>query len=195
MASSYPGGYDTLPDPAANLSGPPLHSTMHNAINDAIEAIQHELGLDPSGADATVAALLAALPSRYLPLTSAWTAFTPVVVGSGGNPNLGTTGTTVAAWVRMGKTILWRAVFTAAGTGITAGTGTYSVAPPVTPVMAAQILGQGWVYNTSTGFWPFIVDGSNGRLIGTKDGANISATTGLNGAGAALTISGSYEGV
>lgn len=68
MASSYPGGYDAMSDPAANLSGPPLHSTMHNQINDVIEAIEAELGLNPSGADATVAATLAALPSRYVPL-------------------------------------------------------------------------------------------------------------------------------
>lgn len=76
MAASYPGGFDTMSDPAANLSGPPLHSTMHNQINDVIEAIEAELGLNPSGADATVAATLAALPSRYVAVPTAWTAVT-----------------------------------------------------------------------------------------------------------------------
>lgn len=76
MASSYPGGYDVLPNPSANLSGPPLHSTIENSQKDAIEAIQAELGLTPSGADATVAATLAALPSRYVSTTrkgGSWT--------------------------------------------------------------------------------------------------------------------------
>lgn len=67
MAASYPAGFDTMSDPAANLSGPPLHSTMHNQINDVLEAIEAELGLNPSGAAATVAAVTA---------TTAWTAVT-----------------------------------------------------------------------------------------------------------------------
>lgn len=69
MAASYPAGFDTMSDNSANLSGPPLHSTMHNQINLVIEAIEAELGLNPSGADATVAATIAALPSRYAPLS------------------------------------------------------------------------------------------------------------------------------
>jgi hypothetical protein len=83
MASAYPGGYDALPDPGANLSGPPLHSTQHLAINDAIEAIQVELGLNPSGADATVAATLAALSSRYVAFPTAWTV--PAYAGTWSN--------------------------------------------------------------------------------------------------------------
>lgn len=69
MAASYPAGFDTMSDPSTNLSGPPLHSTMHNQINDVIEAIEAELGINPSGADATVAALLSALPTRYMSTT------------------------------------------------------------------------------------------------------------------------------
>lgn len=76
MAANYPTNFDVLDDPAANLSGPPLHSSMHNQINDVIEAMQAELGLNPSGADATVAAFLAALPSRYVTAPTAWTAVT-----------------------------------------------------------------------------------------------------------------------
>ena len=58
MASNYPGAYDVLSDPGTNLAGPPTHSAMHNQLNDAIEAIEHELGLDPRGAFATVRARL-----------------------------------------------------------------------------------------------------------------------------------------
>ena len=61
MAASYPTGLDTMSDPGANLSGPPLHATMHTQINDVIEAMQSELGLSPSAGDATVTARLARL--------------------------------------------------------------------------------------------------------------------------------------
>lgn len=64
MAASYPAGFDTMSDPGSNLSGPPLHSTMHNQINDVVEAIEAELGLNPSGAYATVAAALTAVATR-----------------------------------------------------------------------------------------------------------------------------------
>lgn len=80
MAASYPAGFDTMSDPAANLSGPPLHSTMHNQINDVIEAIEVELGLNPSDTDATVAALLARIPRgevAYAEATGAQATFGP----------------------------------------------------------------------------------------------------------------------
>lgn len=84
MAASYPAGYDTMDDPGANLSGPPLHSTMHNQINDVIEAIEAELGINPSGADATVAATLAALSSRYAPLARGWAASNSAAASTSG---------------------------------------------------------------------------------------------------------------
>lgn len=56
--SSYPSGYDSFSSPGANLSSTPLHSDMHDDMIDAMEAVQAELGLSPSGSDATVAARL-----------------------------------------------------------------------------------------------------------------------------------------
>lgn len=58
MATNYPTGYDSLANPGANLSSAPLHSTQHTNLNDAVEAIEAELGLSPSGSDATVVARL-----------------------------------------------------------------------------------------------------------------------------------------
>lgn len=69
MAASYPAGYDTVPVPPANLSGPPLHSTLHLQLKEILEAMQQEMGLNPSGADASIAATLAALNARYAPVT------------------------------------------------------------------------------------------------------------------------------
>lgn len=58
MPTSYPAGYDSLANPGTNLSSSPLHSAQHTNLNDAMEAVQAELGLSPSGSDATVAARL-----------------------------------------------------------------------------------------------------------------------------------------
>jgi hypothetical protein len=63
MASSYPGALDSLTNMGSTLNGPPTHSSVHANANDAIEAIQAELGTDPAGASATVKARLAALDS------------------------------------------------------------------------------------------------------------------------------------
>lgn len=57
MASSYPGGIDSLTNPATSDSMAVVsHASQHANANDAIEAIQAELGTDPSGASASVAA-------------------------------------------------------------------------------------------------------------------------------------------
>ena len=61
MASSYPAGLDTISVPGANLSGPPLHSTVHDEVKDAIEAIEATLGINPQGGSATVVARLNAI--------------------------------------------------------------------------------------------------------------------------------------
>ena len=62
MATNYPGALDTLTDMGANLgTAGKLHSTVHGNANDAIEAIQAELGVDPAGAQATVRARLEAI--------------------------------------------------------------------------------------------------------------------------------------
>lgn len=57
MPSSYPGGLDSLTNPAGSDSMATVsHASQHANANDAIEAIQAELGTDPSGASASVAA-------------------------------------------------------------------------------------------------------------------------------------------
>lgn len=63
MASNYPASYDdfTNPLPSDRQSsevGGRTHSEMHGDANDAIERIEQELGLNPSGDYATVAARL-----------------------------------------------------------------------------------------------------------------------------------------
>ena len=72
MATSYPTGLDTFTaigatDEMNDEVGTRTHSEMHNDANDAIEAIEAELGTSPSGSYDTVAARLAASdPSALL---------------------------------------------------------------------------------------------------------------------------------
>jgi hypothetical protein len=56
MASAYPGGLDSFTNPTSTdgLDLPP-HADQHADANDAIEAIQATLGVDPQGAYDTVA--------------------------------------------------------------------------------------------------------------------------------------------
>lgn len=55
MATNYPGALDLLTNPLATdqMDNPP-HATQHADANDAIEAIQLELGTDPAGVDTDV---------------------------------------------------------------------------------------------------------------------------------------------
>jgi len=57
MSSSYPSGFDALTNPAATdpLTSP-AHANQHSNANDAIEAIEVTLGLNPQGTVASVGA-------------------------------------------------------------------------------------------------------------------------------------------
>lgn len=63
MASSYPGSLDSLTNPASGdaMNSGAGHAAQHADANDAIEAIQATLGIDPQGGEATVDARIAAL--------------------------------------------------------------------------------------------------------------------------------------
>lgn len=60
--ASYPGSQPTLTDPtSSNFLNQPSHSLLHRQVNDEIEAIAAELGLNPAGAYATVDARIGAI--------------------------------------------------------------------------------------------------------------------------------------
>lgn len=64
MATNYPGALDTLTNPTSTDtldSATVPHATQHANANDAIEAIQAELGINPRGSSATVVARLGTL--------------------------------------------------------------------------------------------------------------------------------------
>lgn len=59
MTTQYPGGLDDFanPTPSSTLNSP-SHSQQHTNLNDAVEAIERELGTSPKGGDASVKARL-----------------------------------------------------------------------------------------------------------------------------------------
>lgn len=64
MTSGYPGAIDNFNNPTAadNLSTTPvLHSAQHTNVNDAVKAIETELGINPKGAALSVGARIAAI--------------------------------------------------------------------------------------------------------------------------------------
>lgn len=65
--SAYPTGLDSLSNPGTGDStAAPSHANEHAVANDAIESIEGELGLDPSGPSLTVAARFTALDATIL---------------------------------------------------------------------------------------------------------------------------------
>lgn len=114
MPSSYPGGYDNLAARTdSSTATPNAHATDHTDERNAINAIQAELGLDPSGASATVKARLdaldttvagkeaagvaAALVDDLSGVTNQAGARTNLGLGDSATKNVGTTAGTVAA--------------------------------------------------------------------------------------------------
>jgi hypothetical protein len=58
MPTSYPTAIDTFPANGTNLGSAPTHANMHTNIQDAVRAVQNELGTNPSLGYATVAAAM-----------------------------------------------------------------------------------------------------------------------------------------
>jgi hypothetical protein len=86
MPSSYPGGLDSFTNPTGtdNLDtavGGLTHSAQHGAVNDAIEAIEGELGTNPSGAALTVAARFTAVEADVAAVETDLTTLEATVAG------------------------------------------------------------------------------------------------------------------
>jgi hypothetical protein len=63
-------------------------------------------------------------------IEAGWTAYTPVLTATTTNPVLGTGGTIVGKWKRIGKTVLFRIEITFGSAGVNAGNGTYTITLP-----------------------------------------------------------------
>lgn len=96
MAASYPGSVWAGQVTPALQSDSPTHSEIHDRVAEETVATQAELGVNPSGASATVAA-------RFDVHEAAWTSYTPTLT----NATLGAGGTPIntARYHVMGKTV------------------------------------------------------------------------------------------
>jgi hypothetical protein len=69
MATSYPNGLDNFTNPTSEDkldSATVPHSVQHTNANDAIEAIQAELGLNPKGSSGSVSARLTTIENSIV---------------------------------------------------------------------------------------------------------------------------------
>ena len=64
MATNYPSGLDTYTNPAGTDALSTGHASQHANVNDAVEAIEAELGTTPSGSAATVKARFEAIETN-----------------------------------------------------------------------------------------------------------------------------------
>lgn len=91
MPTAYPAAFDTLTNPApTDALNAPSHADQHANANDAIEAIEHILGVSPQGVEATVSARIAAIegaPSgggiAILAAIDRWTGISPQFTATG----------------------------------------------------------------------------------------------------------------
>lgn len=180
MATNYPAALDTtatLPASAgvgANLSTFP-HSTLHGNADDAIIAVETELGVAPSDSFSTVKARLDAMVST----TGIWTSYTPTFTQSA------TITKTVgyARWMRVGRTVIggFHMTATSAGTASNA----IRVGLPVTAGALPNDLGigSGYVADVSS---PQNYIASLGVITTTAVGFIVAA--GYVGSSVAMTI-------
>lgn len=125
MTTSYPGAFDSLVNPTATDSldsATVPHAAQHANANDAIEAIQITLGINPQGSGSTVVARLNTLDSTVgtanstantalaNAATAQSTADTKVASVSGSSPISVTTGTTPTVSIAAASTSVSGAV-------------------------------------------------------------------------------------
>lgn len=191
MASNYPASLDTtatLPAAAgvgANLSTFP-HSAHHGNANDAIIAIETELGTAPSGTYSTVKARLDAQFGFIAPLGGAWTAWTTMTVTQG----VGVTfSINQGSWMRVGRTVHARFFLsmTSAGTATTAFS--MSGLPVAASMFGFLPVGQVVLNDASTGlqFQSFyVLENSTGGVFYNTVGGVANPRLGVSGFTAAL---------
>lgn len=147
MASGYPASIDAL---ATNKSDSTAmatdHATHHNDLADAVNKIEGELGVNPSGASATVKARLDTL----LPTPGAWTAYTPSIGGSGWNIG---DATVAGFYCRLGKIVFIKGQITFGSTSVYGAGGLLLGGSPVLSRSTNGALpsANGWIVDTSIG--------------------------------------------
>lgn len=200
MASSYPGALDTMLAPAATLAGPDKHSDIEKRQNDAVVAVQNELGSDPAGAFATIAARLDDIESQLATIGApVWQPFTPTFQG------VTSMSSYAARYIQIGGLVVVMATCVVA----TTGSGQVNLTLPVATISDFSLRegGFGWFnldsgpdvlrYSAMAKFWPNTTQVTARRVSdsGTSaqdwNPANNTPTTWSSGY--QLTFAGYYE--
>lgn len=124
--TSYPGAIDAFvnPDGATdNLDDPP-HDEQHSDANDAIEAVETELGINPRGAHATVRARLDAIEQSGIQT------YSPALTASTTDPNLGGDGSIEGTYIISSGLIYVWLIALFGTSGVSPGSGTYRFSLP-----------------------------------------------------------------
>jgi hypothetical protein len=180
MATSYPSGLDNFTNPTGTDtldSATVPHATQHANANDAIEAIETELGTNPKGSSATVKARLDTLDttvSAKAPLASPTFTGTPAAPTAAADTN--TTQVATTAYV-VGQAYAKLASPTFTGTPLsttaTADTNTTQIAT------TAYVVGQGYAKLASPTFTgtPTLPTGTIATTQTALDSTTAVATT------------------
>ena len=127
----------------------------------------------------------------------AWQTWTPTIIGTTTNPNIGSTGSNIGRYQVFGKTVHWNVTIITGGTGIATGSGQYQILLPVTANFTQyRSIGSTWQYADSpnifgTGTAYLASNNYMNAVMGTNywSSANFEFATG----GQVFSASGTYE--
>ncbi len=94
----------------------------------------------------------AAINNFYSQPGQAYGAYVPALTATGGNPNIGATGTITGRYTQRGNLVQGRAQVVFNGAGLAAGTGQYRISAPVEASSTIDAFGYGYFLDSSTGF-------------------------------------------
>jgi hypothetical protein len=160
VTTEYPGGIDNFPNPLpsdkTNSTSVP-HANQHQNINDAVEALEIELGTNPKSGHASVRARLDNIQQQVTALSGVggiapdWPLYTPALTAAVTNPTLGTGSTAAGRFFKDRRHIVGKVKLIFGSSGVTAGSGDYFVSLPTTAKEAYDVVGFGLIFDSSTG--------------------------------------------
>jgi hypothetical protein len=117
---------------------------------DLAAPVSDMLNLGQGSTSLQVAALRAALDDLEDASSDAWASYVPTLTATTSNPNLGTGSSFTGKFKSNNKVVSGWANIAAGSAGVTAGSGTYRISLPVTPVGATYVAGSAFLFDASS---------------------------------------------